>query len=162
MRVLLLTLIRDWFIVIACDGIWDVMSNDEVVEFVAVHLGYVSEHDTATTAAAAGHSSDMSSGLYEATMEELQQAAAAAGDALLEECLRRGSTDNMSALVVLLKPPFFSFRSPPRRTACAGEGFQQEGSEPLAYGRKVSFSIHPHAADSPLKPVRMSNDIFEE
>ena len=30
---------EDEFIVIGCDGIWDVMSNEEVVEFVSSYSG---------------------------------------------------------------------------------------------------------------------------
>jgi serine/threonine protein phosphatase PrpC len=33
---------EDWeFVVLACDGIWDVMSNEEVIEFVRIRLGQI-------------------------------------------------------------------------------------------------------------------------
>jgi serine/threonine protein phosphatase PrpC len=31
---------RDAFIVLACDGIWDVMTNQDVVDFMSEKLGY--------------------------------------------------------------------------------------------------------------------------
>jgi serine/threonine protein phosphatase PrpC len=32
--------VSDAFVVLACDGIWDVMTNQEVVDFIAQRLGY--------------------------------------------------------------------------------------------------------------------------
>jgi serine/threonine protein phosphatase PrpC len=31
---------RDAFVVLACDGIWDVMSNQQVVDFLGARLGF--------------------------------------------------------------------------------------------------------------------------
>lgn len=56
-------------LVLACDGIWDVMSNAEVAEFL--------------------HARPM------ASTDDLKKAA----EALLEECLTRGSRDNMSVVL---------------------------------------------------------------
>jgi protein phosphatase PTC2/3 len=33
----------DAFVVLACDGVWDVMSNQEVVNFLAESLGFTGE-----------------------------------------------------------------------------------------------------------------------
>lgn len=62
----------DQFIVLACDGIWDVMSNEEVGEFVTNHLkdGRFSGEDICSR--------------------------------LLTNCLNKNSKDNMSATVILL------------------------------------------------------------
>ena len=73
---------RDMFLVLACDGVWDVMSNDQVGAFVTRAHGDIS---------AAGDRAP------EETLAEV-------GDRLLDECLRRGSRDNMSALIVSLGP----------------------------------------------------------
>lgn len=62
----------DEFLVLACDGIWDVMSNEEVIESVT---RYAVVHG-----------------------EESPQLMA---EELIEECLSKGSRDNMSALIVL-------------------------------------------------------------
>lgn len=83
---------RDAFLVLACDGVWDKMSNIEVVTFLAVKMGYT----LYTPGGPVG-------GANAAT-------AAEACDALLEECMRRGATDNLTVLVVILGPP-------PRHTA---------------------------------------------
>jgi len=76
---------RDAFIVLACDGIWDVMSNQEVVDFMGVRIGY-----TAYGGPAGGANTST---------------AATACDALLEECLNRGSIDNISVILIILGAP---------------------------------------------------------
>ena len=38
LRLLLYLVNRDSFIIIACDGIWDVLTNEEAVDFVACEL----------------------------------------------------------------------------------------------------------------------------
>lgn len=60
---------RDEFIVVACDGLWDVMSNVAVADFVAAELAH---NGTAETAASA----------------------------LIDIALARGSTDNITAIVI--------------------------------------------------------------
>jgi hypothetical protein len=80
------------FIVIACDGIWDVMSNEEVVQFVYSKLS-----DWKTMRAAQGKN-----GIMAVITRNIQEIAAKVCDELLLECLRRGSEDNMSLLLVLL------------------------------------------------------------
>jgi serine/threonine protein phosphatase PrpC len=65
----------DCYLVLACDGIWDVMSSDEVGQFVVEHI--------------------KSCGETEGVLPEV-------GDRLLAECLQRGSGDNLSAVVVAL------------------------------------------------------------
>lgn len=70
---------RDLYLVLACDGIWDVMENDEVIDLVR----------TQTKAKA-----NTSAGTL------LPDVA----DVLLQECLGRDSRDNMSAILVSLQP----------------------------------------------------------
>jgi len=65
------------YLILACDGVFDVMSNDEVGEFVV------------------GKVADMSSG------DSLDcEVLPAVGDDLLKHCLDKGSTDNMSVMIV--------------------------------------------------------------
>ena len=61
---------EDQFLILACDGVWDVMSNEEVGQFVY--------------------------GKWKQGMTVLAEV----GDELLKECLARGSRDNMTALIV--------------------------------------------------------------
>jgi serine/threonine protein phosphatase PrpC len=68
---------RDMYLVLACDGVWDVMSNEEVGDFVVKHV-------------------------EEAISEGATDILPRVGDMLVNECLRRGSTDNMTAMVVAL------------------------------------------------------------
>mmetsp|Transcript_3174 Transcript_3174/g.4913 ORF Transcript_3174/g.4913 Transcript_3174/m.4913 type:complete len:1196 (+) Transcript_3174:43-3630(+) len=72
----------DLFMTIACDGVWDVMTNSDVVEFVHTHL------KKERTNCHGVHAS-------------LEKIASSVCDALLRECLDRGSSDNMSVLLVL-------------------------------------------------------------
>ncbi|KAL9188871.1 hypothetical protein ACHAXT_011361 [Thalassiosira profunda] len=72
----------DMYLVLACDGIWDVMSNDEAGAFVARR--------------AAERLGDEADGAVEG------EVLARVGDNLLAECLRKGSRDNMSVLIVAL------------------------------------------------------------
>jgi len=68
---------KDAFLVLACDGIWDVMSNEEVAEFVMT---------------------EAKKGLENEEIDLLPKI----GDKLCEECLSRGSMDNLSVVLVAL------------------------------------------------------------
>uniref|UniRef100_A0A7S2KG14 PPM-type phosphatase domain-containing protein n=2 Tax=Leptocylindrus danicus TaxID=163516 RepID=A0A7S2KG14_9STRA len=68
---------KDEFIVLACDGVWDVMTNEECAAFVSKECNRDSEP------------------------EDLAKMC----DDLLRDCFDRGSTDNMSVLVVSLLAP---------------------------------------------------------
>lgn len=73
--------LEDAFVVVACDGVWDVMSNDDVAMFVTVRLvEYCSSTDSSVTAAILP----------------------VIGDELLVECLNRGAVDNLSVVVAAL------------------------------------------------------------
>ena len=71
---------------IACDGIWDVMTSEEVVQFVydKISAWRGGTDDTLTM-----------------SVQNVQEAAATICDELLLTCLQKGSTDNMSLLLVL-------------------------------------------------------------
>jgi len=153
-----LIMCRDLFILIACDGVWDVMSNDEAVEFVAVRMGYISAHSTTTDCVPSAFSSGESTwlGLYKnASDEELQQAAAEATDALLAECLRKGSTDNLSALIILLKPPYYAYEIPPPAS------YEEGGKQVYARAANVrraegdTEEVNYRVDTSPMKAERL-------
>ena len=108
----------DDFVLLACDGVWDVISNNDCVAFVCGFLERTpAKSDTAAPAAAPPRSalSDTASGGrtgmqpacaadFGGTAEEVRVATGMICEALLDECLRRGSTDNISAVLVLLDP----------------------------------------------------------
>mmetsp|Transcript_16962 Transcript_16962/g.31211 ORF Transcript_16962/g.31211 Transcript_16962/m.31211 type:complete len:116 (-) Transcript_16962:71-418(-) len=66
---------QDQFLVLACDGIWDVMTNEDVIETVGGYLRELGEGDPLLIC-----------------------------EELIEECLAKGSRDNMSALTLILRP----------------------------------------------------------
>jgi protein phosphatase 1B len=68
------------YLVLACDGIWDVMTNQDVANFVvkAVHDIRATGRDTTTN--------------------DLKSIA----EGMLDDCLGRGSRDNMSVVIVAL------------------------------------------------------------
>jgi serine/threonine protein phosphatase PrpC len=70
----------DRFMVLASDGVWDVMSNQEVVNFIQQNL------------ITADEMSERDKNAYIAIV----------CDKLLEQCLERGSVDNMSVIIIIL------------------------------------------------------------
>ena len=68
---------RDMYLVLACDGVWDVMSSDEVGDFVVKNV-------------------------QDAIEAEEEDILPQVGDMLVSECLKRGSMDNMTAVIVAL------------------------------------------------------------
>jgi len=75
---------RDRWLILACDGIWDEMSNDEVGTFVDAEYNKIASASTASPSLSAG--------------EILAQVC----DELCRECLKKGSEDNMTAMIVKL------------------------------------------------------------
>ncbi len=84
---------NDLFLVLACDGVFDVMSNDEVGQFVAKRSNKFSKDKGSLSA------------------EMLPEV----GDDLLKHCLDLGSSDNMSVLIVALPGSRNSVDSAPRK-----------------------------------------------
>jgi serine/threonine protein phosphatase PrpC len=100
----------DQFLVLACDGVWDVMSSNDVGQFVSAaitkHL-----HDTTNVT---------KNGIV---------ALPTIGDQLLAECFRLGSEDNLSCIVVALngtdieKMGLFQQQPKPNKPVAATAGF---------------------------------------
>ena len=78
---------EDLYLVLACDGVWDVMTNEEVGDFVHSAIGRI-------------YAEKKQSGLDPANA--ISETLPTAGDELIYECLQRGSRDNMSVLIVSL------------------------------------------------------------
>lgn len=107
----------DRFLLLACDGVWDVMSNEDAVQFIAAKLRL-----------AADGAPSPPCGLAEA---------AEACDALLAECLSRGSRDNMTVWLVL-----FQGQSAP----LTGSGRSRSVSPRLPASRGGSRQSSPRAS----------------
>ena len=70
----------DMYLILACDGVYDVMSNDEVGDFVVNQVNLLGNGKR---------------GAIETILPDV-------GDELLKKCLDLGSSDNMSVLIVAL------------------------------------------------------------
>ena len=100
----------DEFIVLACDGIWDVMSSQEVVDKVRQMLlegrpelpplDDAADDEPSASAASGGVSE------RPPPPPPRQWDLGAVCECLIDHCLRLGSRDNMSVIVVLLNPAF--------------------------------------------------------
>jgi len=89
----------DDFVVLATDGLWDVMSSAEVVEFVHEHLQRIAQ----SVAAAAQDQDDEQqddSARSTDTPEDLREGIASR---LVEEALMRGTFDNVTVIIVWLR-----------------------------------------------------------
>lgn len=77
----------DLFVIIACDGVWDVISNDEAVVLIYGQLIQTCQTYQAKSSLL--------------TDDDIRSISAQACDKLLSECLQRQTNDNMTALLVL-------------------------------------------------------------
>lgn len=71
--------VQSQFLIIACDGVWDVMEDQEAVDMVREHLG------TGAGATAPPHSK-----------------AKTAAQVLVDAAMAKGSSDNITVLIVFL------------------------------------------------------------
>jgi serine/threonine protein phosphatase PrpC len=96
---------RDEFVVLACDGIWDVMSSQEVCDKVREMLINGRPPPPPADSTAEGEEDQHLAGrppLPQSPHRPWDLGAVA--ECLIDHCLRLGSRDNMSVIVVLLDP----------------------------------------------------------
>lgn len=113
----------DEFIVLACDGIWDVMSSQEVVDKVHDMLQNGRPPPPPNDDAAAGEEGGAAADVGAAAAEARPPVSTrpwdlgAVSECLIDHCLRLGSRDNMSVIIVLLDP---AFKPKPEPAGAAG------------------------------------------
>ena len=128
---------QDEFIVLACDGIWDVMSSQEVVTKVREMLQHgrpeLPPLDEPVMPGAGGGGSSSPSGPDGTAPAEPPPPPppprpwdlGAVAECLIDHCLRLGSRDNMSVIVVLLDQ---SMAPKPEGGAAAGRAAASSSS----------------------------------
>lgn len=93
---------RDAFVVLACDGVTNVMTNEEIVSFLAKEIGFVQLY-TKTEVDENGNTKEIQIEGDAQFPRVDNERIAIACDKLLKECLQRRSSDNMSVVVVVLQ-----------------------------------------------------------
>mmetsp|Transcript_243 Transcript_243/g.754 ORF Transcript_243/g.754 Transcript_243/m.754 type:complete len:336 (+) Transcript_243:791-1798(+) len=94
---------KDEFVVLACDGIWDVMTSQQVVEKVRSLLvdGRPAERSSSASAASA-QAEQQQRETATPPAEKRPWDLGAVCEELIDHCLHLGSRDNMSVLIVLM------------------------------------------------------------
>ena len=90
-------IMEDQFVILASDGLWDVMSSQDAVDHVRdIMSGAVKLSST-------GQIGDGRRADQKAIRDVLNERRKKIGQLLAEEALRRGTTDNVSVIVVWLR-----------------------------------------------------------
>ncbi len=92
----------DEFVVLACDGIWDVMSSEDVVAIVRDMLIHGRPNPEDTHDGMATDSTPDGEAIPDTPPRPWDLGAVC--EALIDHCLALGSRDNMSVVIVLLQP----------------------------------------------------------
>jgi serine/threonine protein phosphatase PrpC len=117
----------DEFVLLACDGVWDVLSSQECCTFVS-NLLRASERPAAEKAGAATGADTRHARAASTRDWDL----GAVSEALLDHCLHKGSRDNMSVIIVALNSDFATGTAARRRGAMADAPSQPSKTDPPA------------------------------
>lgn len=98
------------FIIVACDGIWDVMEDQEAVDLVREHVtatgkavsGAAAGAGAGSAAAAGASAAGGGAGAAPAEAADADARVKSAAQRLVDVSLQRGTSDNVTALVVFL------------------------------------------------------------
>lgn len=153
---------EDEFIVLACDGIWDVMSSQDVVSYVSGLLRCNERPASETRSPAHGGEGSDHSRHGQPPQPQRAWDLGAVAEALLDKCLEKGSRDNMSVVIVVLKPTLVPGRygepDEERRreggaaAGGAGAGAASRGSGATSSPRPPASGTPSPAAPSPKPP----------
>ena len=101
------------FIIVACDGVWDVMEDQEAVDLVKEHVGLslsmqvtsAASSSSASTSSSASSAQAPSSGVGDGGGSDSSlntSKVKTAAQMLVDQALSRGTSDNVTVLVVFL------------------------------------------------------------
>ena len=151
--------LQDEFIVLACDGIWDVMSSAEVVDKVREML--LEGRPEMPPLDPDGDSDGPSGSGAGGAAEQLPPPPrpwdlGAVCECLIDHCLRLGSRDNMSVIIVLLNPAMAPKpeQGEPRPAGSTGKAQASKAADAVSSSSASSSSA---AASSSLSPLPSSS-----